>query len=165
MWDFFTEKAFLRLGEAYPHFIETFTPWFFGDHVAAVSVFALLYSVEVVAVIAMIQQSSTGNLSEAAEPWFTLPRRLLPWKFTSVKALVSKMTGVQKPAIADSPVIDVVPVSTPRELLPPSSTPFQIPPVNIADPALEDRWLKRKNELVERESYLTNFWYAAGTLP
>eukprot|EP00210_Caulerpa_lentillifera_P009418 g8979.t1 len=165
MWDYFTSMTFVKLSEAYPDFLATFSPWFVGDHVAAVSVCAFVYSIEVLAVLAMVQQSSssaTNTQPKLVESLLTLPKRLLPWKFTPVKALVSKITGPrQTPSKPPSILLSTGIASNDIRRLPITTLHATTAPLVNNKPDLESPWRRRQQELVERESYLTNFWYAA----
>ncbi|KAF6263226.1 hypothetical protein COO60DRAFT_1267627 [Scenedesmus sp. NREL 46B-D3] len=146
-----------------------FAPLFVWDHVAAVGMWALIYIIEVFAILSVLQRypDDAQKAARQARSMTSLSKRMLPIRLGLVKRTLYQLTTGSSPSTALSAAAAPAAVE-------PSAQPLQFTDTAERragqgllpgqwDPAAQETLVgRRSRELLQRKSYLRNFWYAAG---
>lgn len=208
--------------DALPGALPEFAPLFVWDHVAAVGAWVLLYAVEAIAILSVLNQypDDSKKADRTIRRMVTVTKRMLPLKLSALKRALYTLTGGRSaraatavaaalPALTSAPTavdassaaplafrdggaatlerireeLEAEAAAAPRlprasELPKPKKSPGSTPTPQSAgrlaerrrssglrpgqlDPAAAPPLSRREQELIDRKSYLRNFWYAA----
>ncbi|GMH42660.1 hypothetical protein BSKO_10579 [Bryopsis sp. KO-2023] len=181
-----TEVGSERVLQVFPTVVDRFSPLFVVDHLAAIGAWALLYTIEVLAVISFLKKKpSAAESSEELASLVTLSKYMLPINGQRLKTMILKAwnkpsasvvmdapsakTAFPQPPSSTAPIPGLLPKSGPRSTsasaeAPPKhrkSTTPRIPPPGLPAEPSPNVVERRRQELKERKSFLRNFWYAA----